>query len=220
MGICMKKGMEHVKSGCITGLILFLANLLVISLFGNEDIWKQAGSYAVLLLAGYLLAGILLAAFRNREKKIDKRTYYGAAGLYWYIPVMALIFLLIAAAPVLVQRLVLCDVAVLVIMWLIEYTYLYRMSKKLNNNISLVKDSLAIELPEKVTQINQIYDFLTEYCMKNDKDLVIENREIPGKVEIDKKTYSVTIQEYYGFFGMPSYDLLLTSLTLKNRPER
>lgn len=212
----MNQWKENMKNGCTIGLILFFANILVISLFEDKLFGNLAGGYIVLILAGYLLAGTLLAAFRNREKKLDRSTYYGAAGFYWFIPVMALVSVFIAAVPVLIRWLVLCDFVILVIMWITEYAYLCRMAKKLNKNISLVKESLAIELPKRMLSVDQIYDFLTEYCIQNDRNLVIDKREIPGNVEIDDKAYSVSIQEYYGFFGMSTYDLLLTSVTLKD----
>lgn len=212
----MNKWKENMKNGCITGLILFFANILIISLFEDKLFGNLTGGYIVLILSGYLLAGTLLAAFRNREKKLDRSTYYGAAGFYWFIPILALISVFIAAVPVIIRWLALCDFLILATMWIIEYTYLCRMSKKLNKNISLVKDGLAIELPKKMLSADQVFDFLTEYCIQNKMNLVLDKREIPGNVEIDHKAYSISIQEYYGFFGMPTYDLLLTSVTLKD----
>ncbi len=44
-------------------------------------------------------------------------------------------------------------------------------------------------------------------------NLWIMERGIPGKARIDGMEYEINVQEYYGFFGTPSYDLLVTSLT-------
>lgn len=207
----MKKWKENMKYGSALGGMLFIGNLLLISLLPDKDYWKAAGNNCFLILAACLLTGILIIAFRNREKKLNRATYYGPAGLYWMLPIWVIALLLFAFVPEAVRWLILCNAGILFLLWILEYRYLKAMSEKLNGLNSMIKESLAIELPGKPESTDSIYDYLTAYCIQNDRSLVISQRELPGRVEIDGKEYSVSIQEYYGFFGMSTYDLLLTT---------
>lgn len=203
---------KNIKEGSVLGAAMLIYNLVLVRLFTQGEYWDFAVKYLLLFVAGFWGLGILLMSFHNKKTRIDKNLYYGAAGMYWLFLIGAALTLLRLAGP-LVEWLVYCNLGALLGAWLIEYLYLVRMSEKLNGARGAVRQSLAISLPKRIRDPEGVYDFLEDYCGRNHMNLWIVERGIPGRARIDGMEYEINVQEYYGFFGMPSYDLLVTSLT-------
>lgn len=208
-GKAMKK---NLRDGSILGVLLLIYNLALLRLFIDSKYRAFILDYFLLLLAGFWLLGIVLMCIHRRKTRIDRNLYYGPAGLYWLIPLGFGLCLFRIAGPW-AEWLLYCNLGALFAAWLVEYLYLVRMSEKLNGARGAVRRSLAISLTRKVRQPEMVYDFLESYCENNHMDLTILERDIPGRARIDGTEYGIEVQEYYGFFGMPAYDLLITSLT-------
>ena len=203
---------KNIREGSVLGAALLIYNLVLVRLFTRGEYWDYVIKYLLPLVAGFWVLGILLMSFHNKKRRIDKNLYYGAAGMYWLFLIGAALTLFRLAGP-LAEWLVYCNLGALFGAWLIEYLYLVRMSEKLNGARGAVRQSLAINLPKRIRDPEKVYDFLEDYCGRNDMNLWIVEKGIPGRARIDGMEYEINVQEYYGFFGTPSYDLLVTSLT-------
>ena len=206
---------KNIKEGSVQGAAMLIYNLVLVRLFTRGEYWDFVIKYLLLFVAGFWGLGILLMSFHNKKTRIDKNLYYGAAGMYWLFLIGAALTLFRFAGP-LAEWLVYCNLGALLGAWLIEYLYLVRMSEKLNGARGAVRQSLAINLPKRIRDPEGVYDFLEDYCGRNHMNLWIVERGIPGRARIDGMEYEINVQEYYGFFGMPSYDLLVTSLTVND----
>lgn len=206
---------KNIRDGSILGVALMIYNLVLIRLFTQGQYWDFVIRFLLLFLAGFWILGILLMSFHNRKIRVDKNLYYGPAGLYWLFLLGFGLVLFRLAGPV-TEWLAYCNLAALLAAWLAEYLYLVHMSQKLNGARGAVRQTLAINLPKRIREPEKVYDFLEDYCERNHMSLWIVERAIPGRARIDGTEYEINVQEYYGFFGTPSYDLLITSLTVSD----
>ena len=211
-----EKWKNNLRGGCVLGIILFLSVLLVASGVREEWVWTIIRHYFVLIFLGYLAVGFLLTIFHSRKRKASSHNFIGAGGFYWImIFIFAFMILNNIAATVIPRSLywiVWANIAVVIILWAAEYYYLKKMSQKLNNAKSLVRESSVITLPGKIESEDELYQFLTKYYGESGACVEVMEKEIPGIIKINGQEFSVSIQTAYSFFGTPDYYVILTTV--------
>ena len=203
---------ENAKRGIITGILLFLSCLIVVSLSDNPQGFRICMKFFILILACYIAIGVLYEMFRHRERKTaEKIHYHNAGGLY--ISQLYIVFFAITTTflPRTLGIIFWSNLSVLFLLWLSDYLYLKAAAKKLNTAVNFVEDTLVIEVPEKLSSLDDLYEFLTQYCSQNQFSLQIDRKELPGEIMLNQKLYTVNQEMDYSIFGMPAYALILTA---------
>lgn len=214
-----KKSMEMIKEnfsqGIMIGMLLFVGALGVAGYDGSGGVWNTCRYYVVLIAAAYAAIGIGIICFHRRKRKTKDFRFFGASGTY-YISLLLLAisfvrFVLYTYLSRVMYYIVLSNIILLICLWIADYIYLKNLAKRLNVNVSLIKETTAIELPEEPKGVDEFYDVLRKHCAGNGWKLEIILKEIPGIVIIEGIEYTAKLVRDYSYFGMLEYFLVLTT---------
>lgn len=209
---------DNILSGIFVGMILLISSLCSIRIIEDVALWEQTMRYIIPGILGYLVIGVVVMLIHRRERKVKtkpKNHYHNASGLYIMMIYVFFFEFSVMILPRTVGIILWVNIFVLFLLWLGEFYYLKRMAKKLNMVVGLVEETLIIELPDKPGGTDASFAFFETYCKKNNMQLEIMEKEIPGRVRLDGIEYSININMDYTMFGTCSYAIVLTTIVKK-----
>lgn len=192
--------------GSFLGLVLMVSSLLVVSLTGDTAGMTMMLPYIPVILAGYLMLGILCWLFHGRTPK-EHSWLSGAAVHYLLLLFVILVSVIASFLTETVRYVILVNALVLTVLWILEYVSLKKIADELNQGMPAGKSALVVDLNEKPAAMEDYFHEIEKYCAANKWELEYIKKEKPALVRINGKSYRVKMGVYYTPIGTPVYTM-------------
>lgn len=206
---------ELLRTGSFLGLLLLVSAYLGFSIENNQDAVVELLPWFGLVLAGYLLTGIVILWVYTRPKRRKWRVSEyarGVAGFYWTDMLIIAVFLGVQmVVPERYHFALVMNAVVLVVAWILNYTATVKLSKELNKHIWQKEHVLLWDLDECPKNREAFFIQIEKYAERNHMSLNYLEKNNPAIVELDQRPYLVTVEQSYHRFG-PLYSLKFKAL--------
>ncbi|WP_070042803.1 DUF4318 domain-containing protein [Robinsoniella peoriensis] len=196
--------------GSFLGLVLMMSSLLVVSLTGDAAGMTMVLPYIPAIMAVYLLLGILCWLLHGRSPK-EHSWLLGAAVYYWMFLIMIIVMTIAAFLTQTVRYVILVNIAVLFVLWLMEYVSLKKIADELNQGMPQGRSALVVDLDEKPATMEAYFHEIEKYCEANHWNLEYIKKEKPALIRINGKKYAVKMGLYYTPIGTIVYTMTFSS---------
>ena len=196
--------------GSILGLVLMMSSLLVVSFTGDTAGIVLALPYMPVILAGYLILGVFFWWIHGRTPK-EHSLLTGAASSYLVFLVVVAVMTIDAFLTQTVRYVILVNIAVLFVLWLMEYVSLKKIADELNQGMPQGRSALMVDLDEKPATMEAYFHEIEKYCKANHWNLEYIKKEKPALIRINGKKYAVKMGLYYTPIGTIVYTMPFSS---------
>lgn len=210
---------ENVIQGCFTGLILFASFIVTVNLEIDAKDFLPLYPRLTLILAGYLVMGILIIFIHRRPRHRSQKKDEVLSGLFMGVAFIALLNVFMAPAifastfiPDIFRLPMIANILVLFLLWLAEYRTTARASKEMNESLSHFGRSFLEDLPECPKTVDDFLAAIAKYCSRNHIELEIITAERPAIVKMDGVYHKVSLVRWYTYGGL-TYSLKFEELT-------